>query len=61
MNKTFRRTLKVKMFIVVVLGLLTAVISFFAGMLALDTYVANVYMQMYSSVLCSRSRALPPM
>lgn len=44
MNKTFRRTLKVKMFIVVVLGLLTAVISFFAGMLALDTYVANVYM-----------------
>lgn len=44
MNKTFRRTLKVKMFIVVVLGLLTAVISFFAGMLALDRYVANVYM-----------------
>lgn len=44
MNKTFRRTLKVKMFIVVVLGLLVAVISFFAGIFVLDRYVTNVYM-----------------
>lgn len=44
MNKTFRRTLKVKMFIVVVLGLLVAVITFLAGMLGLDRYISNVYM-----------------
>lgn len=44
MKKTFRRTLKVKMFIVVVLGLLMAVVTFFAGMFVLDRYLANVYM-----------------
>lgn len=44
MKKTFRRTLKVKMFIVIVLSLLVAITSFFAGMFVLDKYVTNVYM-----------------
>lgn len=44
MKKTFRRTLKVKMFIVVVLGLILSVGVFFVGMFGFDRYVEDVYM-----------------
>ena len=44
MKKTFRRTLKAKMFIVVVLGLILSVGVFFVGMFGFDRYVEDVYM-----------------
>lgn len=44
MFKPFKRTLRVKMFIVVVVSLLAAIVTFFAGTFALEKYVSNVYM-----------------
>lgn len=44
MNGTFRRTLRVKMFIVVVLGLLLSIVIYFGGIFALNKYVTDVYM-----------------
>ena len=44
MDKTFRRTLRVKLLIVIVLGLVIAILTFFGGMFLLDRYVSSVYM-----------------
>lgn len=41
---TFRRTLRVKMFIVVVASLAVVIAAYFAGSFALDGYLTNVYM-----------------
>ena len=44
MKKTFRRTLRVKMLIVVVCGLVLSVLAFFAGVFVLNKYISDVYM-----------------
>lgn len=44
MDKTFRRTLRVKLLIVIVLGLAIVILTFFGGMFLLDKYVSSVYM-----------------
>lgn len=44
MFKPFKRTLRVKMFIVVVASLLTVIAVFFTGTFVLEKYVSNVYM-----------------
>ena len=44
MKMPFKRTLRVKLFVIILLGLILSISAFFAGTFALNSYMKNVYM-----------------
>ena len=44
MKMPFKRTLRVKLFVIILLGLILSISAFFAGIFALNSYMKNVYM-----------------
>ena len=42
MKMPFKRTLRVKLFVIILLGLILSISAFFAGTFALNSYMKNV-------------------